>query len=91
MAAVLAHNVTKRFGGLGNPLAFHRRTDHKLTSWEHVRVFAWRGLLELHEAHGLAVERALAAGDYPLLSWVGRWDPRRAAFLTVTVRKKAAQ
>lgn len=79
-------NVTKHFAGLGNPLALHRGTEHEFKSWEHMRVFAYRGLLELHEAHGLAVERVLAAGYYPLPSRIARWDPRHAAFLTVRAR-----
>jgi hypothetical protein len=52
-----------------------------------VRVFAHRGLRELFEGHGLAVERVLGAGYYPLPSRFGRHDPRHAAFLTVVARR----
>jgi SAM-dependent methyltransferase len=83
-------NVTRRAGGLGNPLAVHRDSEGHLPSWEHVRVFAYRGLIELHKLHGLAVERVLAAGYYPLPSRVARWDKRHSAFLTIRARREPA-
>ena len=83
-------NMAHRAGGLGNPLAVHRDSEGHLRSWQHVHVFAYRALIELHELHGLAVERLLAAGYYPLPSPVARWDTRHAAFLTIRARREPA-
>lgn len=84
-------NVSATRMGLGNPLAVHRAEAWQYpSSWQHRRVFAYRGLLELFGAHGLAVEDVRGAGYYPLPSRVARLDPRHAAFLTVRVRKPRA-
>lgn len=80
-------NVSASFAGVGNPLAV-RRGDQYLKEWEHLRVFAYRGLRELFELHGLAVEDVLGAGYYPLPASIGRRMPRHAAFLTVVARKR---
>jgi SAM-dependent methyltransferase len=76
-------NVTSRRAGLGNPLAVHRGEKPGAASWQHERVFSYRGLRELFEAHGLAVRDVLGAGYYPLPAAAGRLEPRHAAFLTV--------
>ena len=76
-------NVTSRRAGLGNPLAVHRGEVPGAASWQHERVFSYRGLRELFEAHGLAVRNVLGAGYYPLPAAAGRLEPRHAAFLTV--------
>jgi SAM-dependent methyltransferase len=76
--------------GLGNPLAVHRGKTHPIgESWQHLRVFAYRGLRELFEATELRVEQVLGAGYYPLPGRVARYDPRHAAFLAVKARKSA--
>ena len=81
-------NVSGVCSGLGNPAAIHRGSAQtRPRSWQHVRVFAHRGLRELFEGHGLAVARILGAGYYPLPSRLGRRDTRHAAFLTVVARK----
>jgi SAM-dependent methyltransferase len=79
-------NVTARRAGLGNPLAIHRAEEVGLPSWQHRRVFSYRGLKELFVAHGLAVSAILGAGYYPLPARVGRHEPRHAAFLTVAAK-----
>ena len=82
-------NVSRFYLGLGNPLALHRgqRSAHK--SWEHVRVFAYRGLCELFVTHGFLVEWVLGAGYYPLPRRLARLDPRHAACLTVRAVRPA--
>ena len=80
-------NVSETRLGLGNPLAVHRDEEAGLESWQHLRVFAYRGLRELHEAHGLHVTRMLGSGYYPLPARIGRLDPRHAAFLTVVAER----
>ena len=81
-------NVTSRRSGLGNPLAIHRAADADgRESWQHVKVFSYRGLRELFESHALAVHAVLGAGYYPFAAKLGRIDPRHAAFLTVVASR----
>jgi SAM-dependent methyltransferase len=81
-------NVSSTRLGLGNPAAVHRGEAWEYpASWQHRRVFAYRGLIELFEAHGLAVEQTRGAGYYPLPGRVARVEPRHAAFLAVKARK----
>jgi SAM-dependent methyltransferase len=83
-------NVSAQRLGIGNPIGVHRGEDeHRGESWQHQRVFAYRGLAELYEAHGFRVEAVLGAGYYPLPSRVANIDPRHAAFLTVKARRVA--
>jgi SAM-dependent methyltransferase len=78
-------NVSCR--SLGNPLALHRGETWPWASWQHVRVFAYRGLRELFAAHGFSVEAVLGAGYFPLAAGFGQRDPRHAMFLTVKARR----
>jgi SAM-dependent methyltransferase len=81
-------NVSSIRFQIGNPLAIHSGEPAvNPTSWQHNRVFAYRGLKELFELHGLAVERMEGSGYYPLPGFLGKLDPRHAAFLTLKVRK----
>jgi SAM-dependent methyltransferase len=83
----LTNVCTKRLG-IGNPIGIHRGEDEpRGVSWQHHRVFAYRGLRELYEAHGFHVEAVLGAGYFPLPSWVASTDPRHAAFLTIRARR----
>lgn len=84
-------NVSDNGGGLGNPLAVHRDEPFEWKSWEHVRVYAFRGFAELFSRHGFAVEAVRGAGYFPLPARVGRWDRRHAAFLTVKARRPQHQ
>ena len=80
--------MTSKGLGLGNPLAIHRAQGwFEVETWQHLRVFAYRGLRELFEAHGFVVESVAGAGYYPLPRRLARVDPRHAAFLTVKARK----
>jgi SAM-dependent methyltransferase len=80
-------NVTSRRAGLGNPLAVHRGEPPGAASWQHTRVFSYRGLRELFESHGLVVREVLGAGYFPLPAAAGRLEPRHAAFLTVVASR----
>ncbi len=80
-------NVSMKLSGVGNPLAVHRETPHLFSSWEHMRVFAYRGLKELYSAHGFLVETIVGAGYFPLPAVVGHKEPRHAALLTVKARR----
>jgi SAM-dependent methyltransferase len=80
-------NISKRAGGLGNPLAIHRGSPHALASWTHKTIFNFRGLLELAEVHGLRVVKVMGAGYHPLPAGVGKVDPRHAHFLALKAVK----
>jgi len=79
-------------GSVGNPLGL--AVGGEVTalvpgevSWQHRRVFAARGLVELHRAHGFTELSLAGAGYYPLPSRVARLNPGHAAFITVSGRR----
>jgi SAM-dependent methyltransferase len=81
-------NVSDTVAGLGNPFALHVGGEPTGgNSWQHLRVFAYAGLLDLYAQHGLAVGTILGSGYYPLPSAVARLDPRHAAFLAMIAHK----
>lgn len=80
-------NISRSRLGIGNPLALHRGEKLSFSSYQHVRVFAYRGLKEIFVTQGFKVEKTLGAGYYPLPNFFAKVDPRHAAFLTSKVRK----
>lgn len=82
-------NVSEARPSIGNPLANLRYGDALGVGWQHVRVFARRGLIELFEAHGFVDVTVRGAGYYPLPAAVGRLDSRHAAFITVVAQRSA--
>lgn len=80
-------NVSETRFQIGNPLALHAgERSVNPQSWQHQRVFAWRGLREVFLEHGFKVERCEGSGYYPLPNGFSKIDPRHAAFLTLKVR-----
>jgi SAM-dependent methyltransferase len=82
-------NITDRRFQIGNPLAIHHgeaATNPK--SWQHYRVFSYRGLKDVFEVHGFKVVLIEGSGYFPLPSSIAKLDPRHAAFLTVKIRKE---
>ncbi len=85
-------NVSGCTMGLGNPAAVFRGRPHHLPdTWQHVRVFAYRGLIELAEAHGLTVAEVRGTGYFPLPARFGRRDARHAVFITLAARRDGGQ
>lgn len=82
-------NVSLKQLGLGNPLALHRGSMAAHSGHIHRVIFSYRGLKEFFEAHGFEVLRIRGAGYYPFPSFFGALDPRHAAFITATLRRKA--
>lgn len=81
-------NVSQARFQIGNPLATHQgESASNPKSWQHLRVFAYQGLVDIFAVHGFTVETYTGSGYYPLPPSVGRLDPRHAAFLTIKVRK----
>jgi 2-polyprenyl-3-methyl-5-hydroxy-6-metoxy-1,4-benzoquinol methylase len=81
-------NISTTKLGIGNPLALHRDAPSDRPTWTHNQVFAYRGLVELFEAHGFEVVKVSGAGYHPLSARIGTRDPRHAHFLTVTARRR---
>jgi SAM-dependent methyltransferase len=81
----------KRFQ-IGNPLAIHYDVaPSNPQSWQHNRVFAYRGLKEIFAVHGFIIERIEGSGYYPLPNFLSKLDPRHAAFLTMKIRKAGSK
>jgi SAM-dependent methyltransferase len=81
-------NVSSAAPGLGNPASYFRDDRVLPRGWAHLRVFSFRGLKELLEAHGFSEVRVMGAGYYPLPASLGRGDPRHSAFIVgVGMRK----
>lgn len=78
-------------GAIGNPLGLSMGENTSgapdAVTWQHRRVFAARGLVDLHQAHGFASLELLGAGYYPLPRRFGRIHPAHAAFITVVGRR----
>ena len=82
--------VSRARPGLGNPLANLRGTDgDAVNGWEHLRIFSYRGLAELFEAHGFVDVSIMAAGYYPLPTRLAHLDRRHGAFITAVGRKRS--
>lgn len=81
-------NISATRRQLGNPLAIHHgETQDQPLSWQHLRVFAYRGLCQVFQEHGFTVEKVTGAGYFPFPGFLARLDSRHAAFLTLKVRK----
>lgn len=82
-------NVCESRFQIGNPLAIHNEEPSiNPKSWQHQRVFAYRGLRDVFTGHGFEVVNYEGSGYYPLPSRLSKIDPRHAAFLTIKVKKK---
>lgn len=82
-------NFTSK-GSIGNPFSLWRgrkSSVSQLDSWQHMRLFAYRGLKELFEQHGFKVEKIITAGYYPLPAWFAAIDARHGHFISIKVRK----
>ena len=80
-------NISKEKLGIGNPIALHRNEKISFATWQHIRIFAYRGLKEIFEIKDFKVEKILGAGYYPLPNLLAKVDPRHAAFLTLKIKK----
>ena len=79
---------------LGNRFDPKRGREHPEKGFTHLRVFAYEGLKELLELHGLTVEQLVTSGYYPLPPRAAdifcRLDRRHGAFLIALVRRRDA-
>jgi SAM-dependent methyltransferase len=83
-------NVCQTRFQIGNPVAVHRsEPPTNPTSWQHQRVFAFRGLIELFQEYDFEIDHLEGSGYYPLPNFFSKLDPRHAAFMTLKVRKPA--
>ncbi|WP_225353793.1 class I SAM-dependent methyltransferase [Methanolacinia petrolearia] len=76
---------------LGNPLDPKQNMEHSSPGEIHLRIFTYRGLIDLLKHHGFCVEKIRGMGYYPfpglIAGFLARIDPRHAVYLTVKVRK----
>ncbi len=80
-------------GSVGNPMGLMVGGDIAHTvpgevTWQHRRVFAKRGLVALHRAHGFISVECRGAGYYPFPRHLGSVDPAHAAFITVVGQRE---
>jgi 2-polyprenyl-3-methyl-5-hydroxy-6-metoxy-1,4-benzoquinol methylase len=80
-------NISDTHLGIGNPLAVHRGEESLFRSLQHVRVFAYRGFIELLVSHGFTIVEVRGSGYFPLPRRFARWDSRHAAFLAAVARR----
>ena len=70
---------------IGNPLSPHEK-ETRIESFPHVRVFAWKGLIELAKFVGFKIEKAVGSGH--VLGRLGEIvNLKNARFITIKVRK----
>lgn len=80
-------NISPTYFNIGNPLALHYKEKMPSpSSWQHLRVFAYRGLIEHVEEVGFKIKNIFGAGYYPF-NILSRLDKRHSAFLTIKARK----
>lgn len=79
-----------RFGNIGNPLALWNgktSANSAIESWQHNRLFSYRGLTDLFSKHGFVVEKVKTSGYYPLPGFFSKIDPLHGHWIAVKVRK----
>jgi len=80
-------NISSKYFGIGNPLAPHyMKKMTNSNSWQHIRVFAFRGLIEHIQEAGFTIEKVLGAGYYPF-NFLAKFNPKHSAFITIKARK----
>lgn len=80
-------NISSLSGGIGNPLALHRREKPQFSSWTHKTIFNYQGLEEIFGLYGFKVESYKGSGYHPLIPHFGCLDPRHAHYLSIKIRK----
>mgnify|MGYP001308338269 FL=1 len=78
------------FGTIGNPFSFWNGKESEnsaLQSWQHVRVFTYRSLLDLFKHHGFVVERTNGSGYYPLPNFFASLDKFHSHYIVFKIRR----
>jgi len=81
-------NFSSRKASIGNPFSLHKDNNNEFISWNHVRVYNIRGLIEYVELFGFKVEQVKGAGYFPLPSNFGNIDTTHSHFITLKIRKR---
>ena len=70
---------------IGNPFSPHDK--EKIGKYpSHVRIFSFKGLIDLFKFHGFKIEKVSASGYLPF-NFLSNFDQRHARFIIVKVRK----
>ena len=80
-------NFSSKKQGIGNPFSLHRDDTSNLQSWNHIRIYNFRGLKEYFEAFGFTVEEIKGSGYFPLPTILGNIDKKHCHFMTFKIRK----
>ncbi len=79
-------NFSNLGAGIGNPFSLHKER-FGTESWNHVRIYNYRGLKEYFEIAGFTVEKVQGAGYFPLPSFFGKLDKIHSHFITFKIKK----
>jgi 2-polyprenyl-3-methyl-5-hydroxy-6-metoxy-1,4-benzoquinol methylase len=80
-------NFSSNKRGIGNPLALMENIEAQNRSWNHVRVYNFRGLKDYFETFGFRVEAVRGAGYFPLPGFIGNIDKTHSHFMTFKIKK----
>ncbi len=79
-----------KLGSVGNPFALwkDKKADiSDLPSWQHNRLFSYKGLVDLFQKHKFKVESVKTAGYYPLPGFISKLDPIHGHWIAIKIRK----
>lgn len=79
-----------KLGNIGNPLALWNgkvSRNSAIKSWQHQRLFSYRGLTDIFSKHGFKVEVVKTSGYYPLPGFFSRIDPVHGHWISIKARR----
>jgi SAM-dependent methyltransferase len=80
-------NISNKKTGIGNPFALHKNETTLSSSWQHLRIFSYQGLIDIFKTHGFTVREIIGAGYFPLFKFLSKIDCRHSSVLTIKVVK----
>ncbi len=80
-------NFSSKKRGIGNPLALQKNFVPQNCSWNHIRIYNFRGLKEYFELFNFKIDKIKGAGYFPLPNFMGNIDKVRCHFMTFKIQK----
>lgn len=77
-------------GNIGNPFALWNgkvTKNSSIKSWQHQRLFSYRGLTDIFRKHGFRIEKVKTSGYYPLPGFLSKIDPLHGHWISIKIRK----
>jgi len=81
-------NFSSMKRGIGNPLALQKNFEPQNCSWNHIRIYNFRGLKEYCELFNFKIEKIKGAGCFPLPNFIGNIDKTHCHFMTFKIKKQ---